>query len=73
MRSTPRWSTAPTCSRRATPSRAIDVPEAEDAVNDYPLVVLAESPHPAAAQAFVDLVLSADGQDVLTGAGFQAP
>ena len=51
----------------------IDLPEAEDAVNDYPVAVLAESPNPDAAQAFVDLVLSADGQDVLTGAGFQAP
>ena len=51
----------------------IDLPEAEDAANEYPVVVLAESPNPAAAQAFVDMVLSADGQDVLTGAGFQAP
>ncbi len=51
----------------------IDVPEAEGAVSDYPLVVLAEAPNPRAAQAFVDLVLSRDGQDVLTGAGFQTP
>jgi len=51
----------------------IDLPEAEDAANDYRLVVLAEAPNPDAAQAFVDLVLSQDGQDVLTGAGFSAP
>ena len=51
----------------------IEVAEAEQAVNDYPLVVLAEAPNPDAAAAFVDLVLSQDGQDVLTGAGFRAP
>ena len=51
----------------------IDLPGSADAVNDYPVVVLAESPNPDAAAAFVDLVLSAEGRDVLTGAGFQAP
>ncbi len=51
----------------------IDFPEAADAVNDYPVVVLAGSPNPDAAQAFVELVLSDDGRAVLTGAGFQAP
>lgn len=51
----------------------LDVPQAQEAVTDYPLVVLAEAPNPRAAQAFVDLVLSQDGQDVLTGAGFGSP
>ncbi|WP_448629326.1 extracellular solute-binding protein [Cellulomonas soli] len=46
------------------------VPEAEQARNDYPIAVLSRSTHPAAAQAFVDLVLSAAGQRVLTDAGF---
>jgi molybdate transport system substrate-binding protein len=51
----------------------IDVPRAGAAVNDYPVAVLAGSPNPAAARAFVDLVLSPDGQDVLSGAGFELP
>lgn len=51
----------------------LDFPEAADAVNDYPIVVLAEAPNPEAAQAFVDLVLSDEGQQLLRDAGFGAP
>ena len=51
----------------------IDFPEAADAVNDYPIAVLADAGKPATAQAFVDLVLSAAGQKVLSEAGFQLP
>jgi molybdate transport system substrate-binding protein len=51
----------------------IDFPEAAGAVNDYPIAVLADSPKPATAEAFVDLVMSAGGQKVLTEAGFQLP
>ncbi|MGY1665047.1 molybdate ABC transporter substrate-binding protein [Geodermatophilus sp. SYSU D00696] len=51
----------------------IAFPEAEDAVNDYPLVTLADAPNPDAAQAFVDLVLSDDGQQALEAAGFRSP
>lgn len=51
----------------------LDFPEAEEAVNDYPLVALAEAPNAAAAAAFIDLVLSEQGRKVLTGAGFEAP
>ena len=51
----------------------VEFPESASAINDYPMVVLAEAPNPAAAEAFVDYVLSADGQAVLTEAGFQAP
>lgn len=51
----------------------LDLPGAADAVNDYPIVVLAEAPNPEAAQAFVDLVLSDEGQQVLADAGFGAP
>jgi molybdate transport system substrate-binding protein len=49
----------------------IEFPEAEDAVNDYPICVLADAPNPDAAQAFVDLVLSAAGQAALEAAGFR--
>lgn len=48
----------------------VPFPESEAAVNDYPIVVLREAPHPAAAAAFVEYVLSADGRAVLAGAGF---
>ncbi|WP_336030601.1 molybdate ABC transporter substrate-binding protein [Geodermatophilus sp. FMUSA9-8] len=51
----------------------ISVPEAEDAVNDYPLCTLAGAPNPDAARAFVDLVLSDEGQQALQDAGFRAP
>ena len=51
----------------------IEFPEAEDAVNEYPICVLADAPNPEAAQAFVDLVLSDDGQEALEAAGFRAP
>ena len=51
----------------------IAFPEAEDAVNDYPLVTLAAAPNAEAAEAFVDLVLSGEGQQALEDAGFRAP
>ena len=51
----------------------IDFPEAEDAINEYPICALADAPNPDAAQAFVDLVLSDDGQQALVDAGFRAP
>ncbi|WP_380165579.1 molybdate ABC transporter substrate-binding protein [Jannaschia sp. R86511] len=51
----------------------IDVPEADGAVNDYPIAVLSEAPNPGAAQAFVAYVLSEDGLEVLTDAGFGTP
>lgn len=49
----------------------IPFPEAEEAVNDYPLCVLEDAPNPAAAQAFAELVLSDEGQRALTDAGFR--
>lgn len=48
----------------------IELPEAHEAVNDYPIVLLAEAPNPQAGQEFIDYVLSADGQAVLAEAGF---
>ncbi len=51
----------------------IDFPESAGAVNDYPVAVLADAPHPDAARAFVDHVLSPAGREVLTDAGFGTP
>ncbi|MFF6781754.1 molybdate ABC transporter substrate-binding protein [Streptomyces sp. NPDC012510] len=51
----------------------VDFPESADAVNDYPIALLKDAPHPATAKAFVELVRSAEGQRVLTEAGFLKP
>jgi molybdate transport system substrate-binding protein len=51
----------------------IPFPEAENAVNAYPVCALADAPNPGAARAFVDLVLSGVGQAALGDAGFRAP
>ncbi|GAA3089547.1 molybdate ABC transporter substrate-binding protein [Streptosporangium carneum] len=53
--------------------KGIDFPEADKAVNDYPIAALTKAPAGAQAQRFVDLVLSRQGRDVLTRAGFEAP
>jgi molybdate transport system substrate-binding protein len=42
-------------------------------INRYPVAVLDDAPNPGAAQAFVDLVLSDEGQQVLRDAGFLGP
>jgi molybdate transport system substrate-binding protein len=51
----------------------IEFPESEDAINEYPVCALAAAPNPDAARAFIDLVLSDDGQQALEAAGFRAP
>lgn len=51
----------------------IAFPEAGDAINDYPITVLASAPNPAAARAFVNYVLSETGQQLLADAGFAGP
>jgi molybdate transport system substrate-binding protein len=51
----------------------IPFPEAEQAINKYPICTLKSAPDPDAAQAFVDLVNSDEGQQALKAAGFRAP
>jgi molybdate transport system substrate-binding protein len=51
----------------------IAFPEAEEAVNLYPMCVLAAAPNPEAAREFLDLVRSDAGQRALEDAGFRAP
>ncbi|MCO7221218.1 molybdate ABC transporter substrate-binding protein [Klenkia sp. PcliD-1-E] len=51
----------------------IEFPQAEEAVNEYPICRLAGSQNPEAAQAFLDLVASDAGQQALTDAGFRSP
>lgn len=54
----------------------VDFPQASAAVNEYPIAVLTaptRTHDEAVAQAFVDLVLSPEGQQILADAGFVAP
>jgi molybdate transport system substrate-binding protein len=51
----------------------IAFPEAEQAINDYPIAALAEAPNPGGAAAFIAFVLSEKGRAKLTEAGFTAP
>lgn len=51
----------------------IDFPESAEAVNDYPIAALREAPNAEGGQAFIDFVLSEDGQEVLGAAGFGTP
>ncbi|QIJ61503.1 molybdate ABC transporter substrate-binding protein [Streptomyces sp. JB150] len=51
----------------------VDFPESADAVNDYPIALLKDAPNSTAAKAFIELVRSAEGREVLTGAGFLTP
>ncbi|MFZ8758526.1 molybdate ABC transporter substrate-binding protein [Microbacterium sp. HMH0099] len=46
---------------------------AADVVNRYPIAALTDARNPEAAAAFVDFVLSARGQEILSAAGFRAP
>jgi molybdate transport system substrate-binding protein len=51
----------------------VEFPESAGAVNDYPITLLKDAPNAAAAKAFIALVRSAEGQNVLTEAGFLKP
>ncbi len=51
----------------------IDFPESAEAVNNYPIVALAEAPNPDAAAAWVEFIEGDEGQQALADAGFQAP
>jgi molybdate transport system substrate-binding protein len=53
--------------------QGVEFPESADAVNDYPITLLKDAPNAAAAKAFIALVRSAEGRQVLTGAGFLKP
>jgi molybdate transport system substrate-binding protein len=52
---------------------SVRFPEAEAALNRYPVGVLTGAPNPDAAWAFVDLLLSGTGRAILDDARFRAP
>lgn len=49
--------------------RMIEIPEGANIVTSYPIAVLKDAPNPEDAQAFVELVLSAEGQSILARRG----
>lgn len=51
----------------------VAIPNAADFVNQYPVAVVADAAEPGLARDWVDLVLSAEGQQVLADAGFGKP
>jgi molybdate transport system substrate-binding protein len=53
--------------------KGIAFPQADKAINDYPIATLSKAPAADLAEQFVSLVLSTQGKDVLTKAGFEAP
>jgi iron complex transport system substrate-binding protein len=57
----------------ATKVGILDIPTDLNVVATYPIAALKDAPSPEYAQAFVDMVLSAEGQAVLQKYGFRAP
>ena len=51
----------------------IEFPESDEAVNDYPLVLVRDAFNPDAAQDFMDFVLGDAGRTALAEAGFELP
>ncbi|NIW33555.1 MAG: molybdate ABC transporter substrate-binding protein, partial [Actinobacteria bacterium] len=51
----------------------IDVPEADQVVNEYLIAVLAAAPDPSGAESFIDAVTGEDGRRLLAEAGFELP
>lgn len=51
----------------------VEFPESDDAINDYPITLLKDAQNAEAAKAFITLVQSAEGRQVLTAAGFLKP
>jgi molybdate transport system substrate-binding protein len=53
--------------------KGVEIPSGVNASTSYPIAALTKAPNPTAAAAFVDYVLSAEGQAVITAGGFAAP
>jgi molybdate transport system substrate-binding protein len=53
--------------------QVIDIPDAYNVVADYPIAVLPESKNQALAKAFIDFLLSSEGQEVLERYRFILP
>lgn len=53
--------------------RTVEVPQASQVVNTYPIAVLSDAKQPGLARDWVELVTGAQGQKVLRAAGFARP
>ncbi|SDQ42869.1 molybdate ABC transporter substrate-binding protein [Quadrisphaera sp. DSM 44207] len=53
--------------------RGVEVPAGLDATTAYPVALVPDGPSPEGGRAFVDAVLSPEGQQVLADAGFAPP
>ncbi|MCX7624460.1 MAG: molybdate ABC transporter substrate-binding protein [Thermomicrobium sp.] len=51
--------------------KIVEIPSQFDVVAEYPIAVVKNAPNPAGAQAFVDFVLSPEGQRILAKWGFR--
>jgi molybdate transport system substrate-binding protein len=49
----------------------VTIPDDQNVIADYPIAALKAASNAAGARAFIDLVLSPDGQAILKAAGFQ--
>jgi molybdate transport system substrate-binding protein len=49
----------------------VAIPDAQNVIADYPIAVLKAAKSKAGATAFINFVLSADGQAILKAAGFE--
>lgn len=51
----------------------IEVPEADEVVNDYPVAILVDAPNPDGAHVVIDAITGDPGQAILADAGFLEP
>lgn len=51
----------------------VDIPDEFNVIAEYPIAALVNAPNPDAAAAFVEFVLSDDGQAILASYGFESP
>lgn len=54
-------------------AKGVVIPDAENVIAEYPIAIVRAAPHPAAARAFVDAVLTGAGRDILRQKGFTVP
>jgi molybdate transport system substrate-binding protein len=53
--------------------RVVEIPDPVNVIARYPIALLKEAPCPAAARAFLELLRSPRGQEVMQRWGFGAP
>ena len=69
----PVWCTPPMSLRPVPTPKVSRFPADVNVVAEYPIASLAEAPNADGAQAFIDFVLTEQGQEILASYGFLAP